>query len=208
MKQELYHWLYQMDLYREHFSSEEALKSAMLNTVKFYELVHENDARLVGPINLHVLLIDPEYGHFEVKAGGNRDSLIQDVDSVKFMPPEILNKSARWNLDADKFVLAELLFVLRYCKHPYDGRQVLKQPITDIDKARELYSNCRFIFDPDDSMNGLDYNTDPEPMERWNHDENAQLKSAFLQVFTQGFSNSSLRLNDNAWEHLIEGIEV
>ena len=40
MKQELYHWLYQMDLHREHFSNEEAQKSVMLNTVKFYEMVH------------------------------------------------------------------------------------------------------------------------------------------------------------------------
>lgn len=29
-----------MDLHREHFSNEEAQKSVMLNTVKFYEMVH------------------------------------------------------------------------------------------------------------------------------------------------------------------------
>ncbi len=204
MKQELYHWLYQMDLYREHFSSREAQRSVMLNMVKFYEMVHNNGTHLVGPINLHELLIDPENGHFEVKAGGDRDTLMQDIDSVKFMPPEILNKSNRWSLDADKFVLAELLFVLRYCKHPYDGRRILNQPITDINMARQLYSNCRFIFDPDDSENGLDYYTDPEPMNYWNQDENSQLKSAFVQVFTQGFSDTRMRYSDIAWKQLIE----
>ncbi len=204
MKQELYHWLYQMDLHRERFSNDYALKSAMLNTIKFYEMVHNNGAHLVGPINLHELLIDPGNGHFEVKAGGDRDALMQDVDSVKFMPPEILNMKSRWSMDADKFVLAELLFVLRYCKHPYDGKKVLEQPITDVNMARELYGNCRFIFDPDDSANGLDYYADPEPMDTWKHDENSQLKDAFMQVFTQGFSDISMRFSDNAWKHLIE----
>lgn len=204
MKQELYHWLYQMDLHREHFSSEEAQKSVMLNTVKFYEMVHNNGAHLVGPINLHILLIDPENGHFEVKAGGDKDALMQDIDSAKFMPPEILNMSTRWSMDADRFVLAELLFVLRYCKHPYDGRRVLEQPITDINTARQLYGNCRFIFNPDNSENGLDHYTDPEPMDFWNHDENSQLKNAFIQVFTKGFSDTSLRFSDDAWKQLIE----
>lgn len=204
MKQELYHWLYQMDLNREHFSSENTQKTAMLNTIKFYEMVHNNGTHLVGPINLHELLIDPENGYFEVKAIGDRDVLMQDIDSAKFMPPEILNMSTRWNMEADKFVLAELLFVLKYCKHPYDGRQVLEQPITDINIARKLYSNCRFIFDPDDSVNGLDYYADPEPMDAWNHDENTQLKNAFLHVFVHGFSDANLRFNDNAWNRLIE----
>lgn len=203
MKQELYHWLYQMDLHREYFSNEDTLKAVMLNTVKFYEMVHNNGVHLVGPVNLHELLIDPENGHFEVKAGGDRDALMQDVDSVKFMPPEILNMKSRWNLDADKFVLAELLFTLRYCRHPYDGRQVLEQPITDVNKARQLYSNCRFIFDPDDSVNGLDYYTDPGPLDFWKHDENSQLKDAFLQVFTQGFLDINVRFSDSAWKRLI-----
>lgn len=204
MKQELYHWLYQMDLHREHFSNYDALKAVMLNTVKFYEMVHNNGAHLVGPINLHELLIDPENGHFEVKAGVDRDALMQDIDSVKFMPPEILNMKSRWSLDADKFVLAELLFTLRYCRHPYDGRQVLEHPVTDVNKAKQLYSNCRFIFDPDDSVNGLDYYTDPGSMDFWEHDENSQLKDAFLQVFTQGFSDISARFSDSAWKQLIE----
>ena len=65
MKQELYHWLYQMDLHRERFSSDDALKSVMLNTIKFYEMVHNNGAHLVGPINLHDLLIDPENGYLK-----------------------------------------------------------------------------------------------------------------------------------------------
>ena len=204
MKQELYHWLYQMDLRREHFSNQDAQRSAMLNIVKFYEMVHNNRIHLVGPINLHELLIDPENGHFEVKACGDRDVLMQDIDSVKFMPPEILNMSIQWNMDADKFVLAELLFCLKYCKHPYDGRQVLKQPVTDINLTRQLYSSCQFIFDPDDSVNGLDYYTDPEPMDSWNLDGNSQLKDAFIQVFTKGFSDTSLRFSDNAWKQLIE----
>lgn len=80
----------------------------------------------------------------------------------------------------------------------------MKQPITDINTARQLYSNCRFIFDPDNSENGLDYYTDSVPMELWNHDENSQLKNAFIQVFTQGFSDTSLRFSDNAWKQLIE----
>lgn len=204
MKQELYHWLYQMDLQREHFSSNDALNAVMHNTVKFYEMVHNNGAHLVGPINLHELLIDPENGYFEVKAGGDRDVLMHDIDSVKFMPPEILTMKSRWSLDADKFVLAELLFVLRYCKHPYDGRQVLEHPITDVDMARQLYGNCRFIFDPDNSLNGLDYYTDPTPMELWNHDDNSQLKEAFLQIFTQGFLDIAMRFNDNVWKQFIE----
>ena len=41
-------------------------------------------------------------------------------------------------------------------------------------------------------------------MELWNHDENSQLKNAFIQVFTQGFSDTSLRFSDNAWKQLIE----
>ena len=139
-----------------------------------------------------------------MKAGGDRDALMQDVDSVKFMPPEILNMKSRWSMDADKFVLAELLFVLRYCKHPYDGRRVLEQPITDVNMARHLYSDCRFIFDPEDSENGLDYYADPEPMDTWGHDENSQLKDAFIQVFTQGFSDIGVRFSDNAWKQLIE----
>lgn len=204
MKQELYHWLYQMDLYREHFLNENALKSAMLNIVKFYETVHSNGAHLVGPVNLHELMIDPENGHFEVKAAGDRDALMQDVDSIKYMPPEVLNMKSRWSLEADRFVLAELLFTLRYCKHPYDGKDVLKHPVTDIDLARQIYSNCRFIFYPDDFGNGLDYSTDPEPIDSWNHDENTQLKEAFLQVFTHGFSDISVRLSDSAWKQIIE----
>ena len=131
MKQELYHWLYQMDLHRESFSDEAALRSAMLNVVRFYEMVHDQGAHLVGPVDLHELLIDPENGYFEVKAGENRDALMQNIDSLKFMPPEILNMKSRWSIDADKFVLAELLFAIRYCKHPYDGRKVLERPITD-----------------------------------------------------------------------------
>ena len=204
MKQELYHWLYQMDLHREHFSSDDVLKSAMLNTIRFYEMVHNDGTHLVGPINLHELFIDPENGHFEVKAGGDRDALMQDIDSIKFMPPEILNMKARWNMDADKFVLAELLFVLRYCKHPYDGRKALKQPVTDANTARQIYGNCRFIFDRDDSENGLDYYTDPEPIDIWKRDENSRLKDAFMQVFTHGFSDISARISDNAWKQLIE----
>lgn len=204
MKQELYHWLYQMDLHRERFSDDDALKSAMLNTIKFYEMVHNNSAHLVGPINLHELFIDPENGYFEVKADGDRDALMQDVDSIKFMPPEILNMKSRWSMDADKFVLAELLFVLRYCKHPYDGRRVLEQPITDGNMAKQLYGNCRFIFDPNDSANGLDYYADPEPMDAWNQDENSKLKDAFIYVFTQGFSDISVRFNDNEWKKMIE----
>ncbi len=217
MKQELYHWLYQMDLYREHFSNDGAMKAAMLNAVKFYEMVHGNGGHLVGPINLHELLIDPEDGHFEVEAGGDRDALMQDIDSVKFMPPEILNMNSvkfmppeilnmksLWSLDADKFVLAEALFALRYCKHPYDGRKVLERPITDVNTARQLYGNCRFIFDPDDSANGLDYFADPGPMDAWTHDSNAELKDAFLQIFTHGYLDTSYRLGDSDWKQLLD----
>lgn len=204
MKQELYHWLYQMDLHRERFSNDDALRMVMLNTVKFYEMVHDKGAHLVGPINLHELLIDPETGSFEVKADSDRDKLMQNIDSIKYMPPEILNKKSRWTLDADRFVLAELLFTLRYCKHPFDGRQVLEHPITDVNKARRLYGNCKFIFDPNDSANGLDYYADPGPIDFWEYDVNSDLKNAFLQVFTQGYLDNSLRLSDSAWKQLIE----
>ena len=204
MKQELYHWLYLMDLHREHFANDAALKSAMLNVIKFYEMVHNNGAHLVGPVNLHELLIDPENGQFEVNADGDREALMQDIDSIKFMPPEILSRKSRWSMEADRFVLAELLFTLRYCKHPYDGRQVLEQPITGANRARQLYSNCRFIFDPNNSVNGLDYYTDPEPMDSWTNDENTQIKDAFLRVFTQGFSDISVRFSDSDWKRLID----
>ena len=204
MKQELYHWLYQMDLQREIFSNDDALKAAMLNTIRFYEMVHSKDSHLVGPVNLHELLIDPENGKFEVKAGSDRESLMQDVDSIKFMPPEVINMKSRWSLAADKFVLAELLFVLRYCKHPYDGRKVLECPIIDVKAAKQLYGNCRFIFDESDSTNGLDYYTDPSPIELWKRECNVRLKDAFLQVFTQGYLDVNLRLSDSAWRQLLE----
>ncbi len=202
MKLELYNWIYQMDLYREHFSND-ALKTIMLNTISFYETVHINEAHLVGPIDLHELFVNPENGHFEVNANIDRNALMQDIDSIKFMPPEILNMQSRWNLDADKFVLAELLFVLRYCKHPYDGRYVLEQPITDVNTARHLYSSCKFIFDPNDSINSLDYYTDPVAIDSWKHDENSKLKDAFIQTFTQGMSDTGARLSDSEWVQLI-----
>ena len=204
MKQELYQWLYQMDLQRSYFSKDEALKAAMLNTVRFYEMVHSRDSHLVGPVNLHELLMDPENGYFEVKAGSDRESLMQDVDSVKFMPPEVINMKSRWSMAADRFVLAELLFALRYCKHPYDGRKVLKHPILDVKAAKQLYGNCLFIFDPNDSSNGLDYYADPGPIELWKHDCNVGLKDAFLQVFTRGYYDINMRLSDSAWRQLLE----
>ncbi len=203
MKQELYRWLYHMDLYRERFSSDDALNAAMHNIVKFYEMVHSNESHLVGPINLHELLIDPENGYFEVIANGNRDTLLQDIDSIKYMPPEVLNMKSRWSLDADRFVLAELLFSLRYCKHPYDGRMVLEHPITDVDAAKQLYSNSKFIFDPDDSVNGLDYYSDPGPVDSWNQEVNSELKNMFLKVFTQGYLDPSVRIADNEWENIL-----
>ena len=193
-----------MDLQREFFSNDTALKAAMLNTVRFYEMVHSKESHLVGPVNLHELLIDPENGHFEVKAGSDRESLMQDVDSVKFMPPEVLNMKSRWSLAADQFVLAELLFVIRYCKHPYDGRKVVECPIIDVKMAKRHYGNCRFVFDPNDLTNGLDYYTDPNPIELWKRDVDTGLKDAFLQVFTRGYLDINLRLGDSAWRQLLE----
>ena len=203
MKQDLYHWLYQMDLKRERFSKDDVLRAAMLNMVKFYTTVHKKSSHLVGPVNLRELLIDPENGHFEVKIDGDREALMHDIDSVKFMPPEVLNNGSRWSLAADRFVLAELLFTLRYCKHPYDGKKVLEQPVTDVETARQRYGSCRFIFDPDDQTNGLDYYADPNPVDSWKGDSKSELKEAFIQVFTHGYLDASLRLSDKAWEYLI-----
>lgn len=203
MRQELYHWLYQMDLYREKFLNDDAINSAMLNAVSFYEMVHSNGVHLVGPVNLHEILINPENGHFEVVAGGDKDALMQDIDSIKFMPPEVLNMKSRWSLEADKFVLAEILFVLKYCKHPYDGRRVLEWPIIDVNIARQLYGDCHFVFDSENMDNSLDYYTDPGAIEVWAHDNNTEIKNAFIQVFTKGYLDAGYRLSDSDWKNLI-----
>lgn len=205
MKQDLYHWLYQADLFRENFVSYIALKNAMLNIIKFYETVHTNSSKFVGPVNLHKMFIDPENGRFEVEGGKD---YIHDIDSIKFMPSEILNGQNVWNIESDRFVLSELLFILKFLKHPFDGKKTLKNPITDSKKAKIIYANCKFIFDPESDENGLEYSTDPEPIDAWKNESDDALKDMFVKSFTLGFLNPNCRLSDRDWKNIISKTEI
>lgn len=190
----LYNCLYGMNLYKKYFASEEIEQKAMESVLRIYLEAHAK-GNIIGAIDINQIQLDTETGEVVFPSSESIEKMKRSVDTLKFLPPEVIQGQAEWNRDADLFCMALILFSIRYYGHPYDGLLVCDAPIVERERAERIYGHPIFLFDSKDTSNaGNSYLCGRTAM-RWERESNQRLKDYFMQVFIFGVNYDSIRLS-------------
>lgn len=194
----LYNCLYGMELYKNGFISYEVKKKCIVDLIEFYNQMH-NDNKIVGLFSPKQFWVDLSTGDIETGININVEEGLKDCDVIKFIPPEIIKREGEWDIAADRFCLALLVYSIYFFSFPFDGKRIYKNPILSSKRAIEEYSNPVFAFDIVDTSNSIEDSTDYNVRKMWNDESNQELKDAFVKSFTCGVSNKDLRVSDAEW---------
>lgn len=186
--------LYGMNLYKKRFLSDEAEKLCLSNIIQYFIKSHSN-GKLVGPIDIRKFQIDLEDGNVSFPDNEQMDGLFSSIDTIKYMPPEILRDKSSWSKYSDHFLLSTILFSVKFFAHPFDGMQIYENPVAGIRQAMDFYSNPMFIFDVVDTRNQvLGYN-DGRVIFLWDNCV-SEIKDYFVRSFTSGIAHVDMRIDE------------
>ena len=194
----LYECLYGMELFRKRFASDEALSACMQRAINFYKKMHDRQS-VVGPLDFNKMEIDLTTGELKKFIKLSLEEAVSSVDTLKFLPPEVIRGEAGYGRIQDRFSLAILLFAIRYNANPFDGAKTLSAPMIRAEDAKAVYGNPVFIFDVVDTSNRLISQTHATLKERWDNDQNTKIKDLFTTCFTAGISDYDMRPEADAW---------
>lgn len=133
------------------------------------------------------------------------DVLICDCDNIApdgknfgiggkagYMAPEIINGTARPNVQTDKYSLAVIFFKLLFRGEPMEGCKNINNPYC---------SEKIFVFDPDNDTNRPVAGIHNNVINFWNLYPD-YIKNAFIISFTDGLRNPNKRIIENEWQNL------
>ena len=203
----LYNCLYDMELYKNNFISDDIKKKCIVELIEFYNQMH-HEKKLVGLFSPKSFLIDLSSGDIET---GNNISVaegLKDCDVIKFIPPEIIKKENEWDVAADYYCLALLIYSIYFFSFPFDGKRVYEKRIVTTQRAIEEYGNPIFVFDILDTSNSIGDSTDYRVRKLWNETDNQLLIDAYIQSFTSAVSNKDLRIATGDWLQLFGAIPI
>ena len=200
----LYHCLYDMELYKNHFISDDVKKKCIVDLIEFYSQMHK-DNKIVGIFSPKSFMIDLQTGDIETGANVDVEEALKEGDIIKFLPPEIIKGESIWDIYADYYCLALLIYSINFFGFPFDGNRVYERPIVTVERAVEAYSNPVFVFNQMDSTNGIVDSTDYRIRKLWNDENNQVLKDAYVKSFTSGISQKECRLSINEWLNIFNG---
>lgn len=202
----LYRCLYDMELYKKNFISVEVKKKCLVGLVDFYSQIHK-DNRIVGLFSPKNFMIDLNTGDIDTGENIDVNEGLKDCEMIKFIPPEIIRGENTWDIYADYYCLALLIYSINFGGFPFDGKRVYERPIVTIERAIEEYSNPVFIFDPMDESNRVVDSTDYRIRRLWNDESNLTLKNAYIKSFTSSVRQKECRLSIIEWMNLL-GMEA
>lgn len=200
----LYECLYGMELFKKRFFSEDALGNCMKKLISIYRERHEKGETL-GVIDFNGITLELETGDITNIEPILLEAVVESVDTIKFLPPEIINHDTEFGEIQDRYCMALLLFAIRYFSHPFDGKEVHKTPIATSETAKSIYGEPTFVFDVVDSKNSAINATDSNLIRMWNSEPNEKLKDLFTTCFTAGIHNYDMRPSDIEWYEALGG---
>ena len=108
----------------------------------------------------------------------------------------------------DNYCLALLLFIIRYNAFPFDGKLVYEKPMVTKNQALKRYGYPIFVFDDNNTTNEVYAEQSSDIIKRWYHDENRNMKTLFLQMFTIGITGSKYSVQVKDWEEALKDSET
>lgn len=183
--------LYGMELYKKPFSSGKAERDCLSNIIRHF-IDTQSNGKLAGPIDIREFRIDLDDGQVSFPEPVQVDALLNAIDTLKFLPPEVLTERSVWTKRADDFLLSAILFCVEFLKHPFDGKLVYEKPVTDRKWAVKFYSNPVFVFDTADSCNGLLAYNDGRAIMKWEA-HSADIREYYIKNFTSGAAHADMR---------------
>ncbi len=198
----LYNCLYDMELYKNNFISDEIKKKCIGDLVQFYNQMH-NENKLVGLFSPKSFMIDLNTGDIETGANIEVEVGLKDCEIIKFIPPEIIKGENEWDVAADYYCLALFIYSISFFSYPFDGKRVYECPIVTTERAIEEYSNPVFVFDLVDTSNNVGDSTDYRVRRLWNEESSQALKDAYIKSFTSAVHNKDFRISINDWMRLL-----
>ena len=170
----LYKCLYGMELFKERFASDEAMTKCMQRAIGFYKEMHSGGF-VVGPLDFNQMVINLTTGDLTKFIKISLEESVSRIDTLKFLPPEVINGKAGFGRVQDRYCLAMLLFAIRYYANPFDGMKTVASPVYRIDEGKAVYGNPVFIFDVTDKSNRLISQTHSTLNSYWENDPNTKL---------------------------------
>ncbi|MBQ3665326.1 MAG: hypothetical protein II919_04385 [Lachnospiraceae bacterium] len=176
----------------------------MKNVIKHYKEAHANGKEM-GPVNINEIMVHCTTGEMDFPERQSVEKMLDNIDTIKCLPPGIIRDSDQmYDAFDDQYCLALLLFIVRYNAFPFDGKLVCENPVVTRAQAMKLYGNPVFIFDDNNTENEVFTEQSGAVIEHWYRDENLNIKTLFLQMFTIGISDNSYSIKVNEWEDVIE----
>lgn len=183
--------MYGMDLYKKEFLSEHVQRTCICNIINIFINAH-SVGNVVGPIDIRKMQIDLENGEVEIRCNESVYAMRNCVDTLKYMPPEVILGNGDWTVFSDLYLLALLLFSVMYFAFPFDGLMTYEKPIMSIEHAKRIYGNPVFAFDSCNMNNRmLGYNSN-KAIELWNK-STPEVKDYFVVNFTKGIKAFDMR---------------
>ena len=203
-----YHDLDEFLLLKADFSSYAKRLNAAIEIVRAFECLHEK-GYFFQSADSNVFLVD----------GNTGDVVIDDCEyitsvcagargSIKFEAPEVIAGKCKSDMHSDLFLLSELLFVILFSAHPFEGRRLDCHAYITRDAKQEFYAKSPiFAFDPNDESNRPVSGVSGYEIQLWK-----KIPKAIKEKFYQAFSRSSLGYGDleeirknrvacEAWRH-------
>ena len=196
------------DLQAVRFQSYNAMLSTGLNIAAAMRELHVSLGMSYKDLNPKNFAFHPQSG----------EVLVIDNDNVSadggpcsvswmngYMAPEIQRNDYKVHPDirTDYFSLAVILFRLFFVDHPFEGRRMRKYPLIT-DKVEEYCYAIKpvFCFDPNNESNRPDDVFAPNATVRWRIMP-PELRSLFVEAFTEGIDSPGRRPPENAWINTI-----
>lgn len=198
--------LYGMNIFKKRFMSDEAEKLCLMNIVKHFSDSFEK-GELVGPIDIRKVRLDLDNGNVFFPDNESIEEMFNSIDTIKFLPPEVLKDRNCWSRYSDDFLLATILFVVKYYIHPFDGMLLYEKPIVKITNAIDFYANPIFVFDVADTRNQvLGYN-DNIAKTLWDNSA-LSIKDYFIRNFTNGITSMDMRTDVKEVLELVKSDDI
>ena len=194
----LYKCLYGMERFKDDFASDETVSNCMFKAISFYKERHMR-GECVGPIDINMITVNLSSGDFGNVVSIPIEEAMERIETLKYLPPEIINGEASFGIPQDRYCLAILLFAIRYFSNPFEGEMVHRLPIVTQDVAKRVYGSPVFVFDIVDKSNTVSLQTDSRMIQLWERDSNSKVKDLFTTCFTAGIKNYDMRPDDEAW---------
>lgn len=184
------------------FDSFGALLNAALNITAAFQSLHVGSGLCYQDLNAGNFVIHPKTG--DVLVADNDNAAPDNTPLVRgkpyYMAPEVVREEKLPSSVTDFFSLAIVLFWLFYRGTPFEGKYTLDHyPCIGNKEARIIYGeDPRFVFDPNDSSNRPDENSNPNVADRsgWYPPE---LKEMFCKALVVGAKTPAARPPESEW---------